>query len=227
MQEELLKLFSDYLEDVEYLSNEEKDMMMRLGVESKKNLTFWYLCFESINHSRQKVEMQELQLTFEIKERCGITWNNKKLEIEEDEAKELIEHFIDIFEDIYPLGTVVELNAAFSKSLNLRKATHPIRVVIVDRFISTRDKTAYFPYAGVVYPVGTFGYGKCVQFTSALIDSVVHAGYRDEMDEAYIVLMKKELILDNEAVSFGFVEQSQMDEYRAMIGEIYSGEEGN
>ena len=112
----------------------------------------------------------------------------------------------------------MELSEDFSKSLKLKNQTYKVKVVIIERFSSTADKEAYFPYVGTVYPVGTLGYGRCIQFTSSLIDSVVHAGYQDDMDNAYILLMKKELILDNEAVSFGFLSKGRMEKYREELG---------
>ncbi|MEF2115356.1 MULTISPECIES: DUF4176 domain-containing protein [Clostridium] len=33
--------------------------------------------------------------------------------------------------------------------------------------------------------------GKAIQFTSELIEKVVHVGYSDEQEEAYVYLLKK------------------------------------
>ncbi|MBU3102327.1 DUF4176 domain-containing protein [Clostridium sp. DSM 17811] len=49
----------------------------------------------------------------------------------------------------------------------------------------------YFQYAGVVYPLGMVDAGKAIQFTSELIEKVVHVGYSDEQEEAYVYLLKK------------------------------------
>lgn len=227
MKEELLKLFSDYLEDADYLDKQQQVMLMQLGMESEKLLSFWYECYKCMNQLIEKAELKEYQLSFYSGDKCHFIWKNQELTLEQDNMKELIAHYIDIFESIYPLGTVVELSMDFSKSLQLKNQNQKVKVVILERFVSTITKEAYFPYVGIVYPVGMLGHGKCIQFTSELIDSVVHMGYRDAMEDAYVLLMKKELIIDNNAVSFGFGEQSKVDEYREKIGGLYGGKEGN
>lgn len=227
MREELLKLFSDYLEDADYLDKQQQLMLIQLAMEGEKILPFWYACYKCINQLIEKAELQEYQLSFYIKDKCYLIWNNQKLILEQDSTRELIAHYIDIFEPIYPLGTVVELSLDFSKFLNLKNQNQRVKVVIVERFVATNTKESYFPYVGIVYPVGMLGHGKCVQFTRELINSVVHMGYQDAMEDTYVLLMKKELILDNNAVSFGFVEQSRVDELKEKIGGVYGGKDRN
>lgn len=214
MKEELLKIFSDYLEDADYLKEEQQLMLMQMGMESERLLSFWYSCFECMNRLIEKAEVTEMQLSFYMDEKCHLLRGKQEIVLEQENARELIARFIDIFEPIHPLGTVVALSEDFSKSLKLKNQKDKVKVVIIERFASTKDKETYFPYIGIVYPVGMLGRGKCIHFTSALIDSVVQEGFRDEMEDAYVLLMKKELILDNDAMSFGFLERDRMEQYR-------------
>ncbi len=227
MREELLRLFSDYLEDTDYLNKQEQVMLMQLAMEGEKLLSFWYECHKCMNRMTEKVELQEYQLSFYFNEKYHLIWKNQELILEQDCMKELIAHYIDIFEPIYPLGTVVELSSDFSQSLQLKNRNQKVKAVVIERFVSNSTKEAYFPYVGIVYPVGMLGHGKCIHFTSALIDRVIHLGYRDEMEDAYVLLMKKELVIDNDAVSFGFVEESKVAEYKEKMGGAYSESEGN
>lgn len=218
MQKELLKMFSDYLEDVEYLDNEHKEMLMVLAMESEKLLPFMYDCYGCITQQLERAELKEKQLSFYMDEECYLKWGMQEFVLNINDARELIARFIDILEPIYPLGTVVALKEDFSRSLKLKSHINQVKVVIIERFASTKEKDAYFPYVGIVYPVGMLGHGKCIHFTNALVDHVVHMGYRDEMDDAYILLMKKELILDNDAMSCGFLTKEEVEEYREELG---------
>lgn len=204
MRDELMRIFSDYLEDVDFLNNEEKKIIMKLGIENEKCLPFFYDCYQSINSTKGRVEFNDMKLIFYYENKYHLIWDEEEIIFEEKHIRDLIAHYVDIFEEIYPMGTVVELSLDFSQKLKLKRVDQKVRVVIVERFASNNDKTAYYPYVGFVYPIGMAGCGKCIQFTGSLIDSVVHMGYRDNMEEAYVLLMKTELILKNDAISYGF-----------------------
>lgn len=227
MQEELLRIFSDYLEDVEYLNQEQKVMFMQLCMESKKLITFCYDCFLCMNGGKEKAEIEEKQWYFYMDSQCHMDLEAEKIVLNSEDMRELLGKIIDIFEPVYPLGTVVELKEDFTRSLKLQSPDMKVKAVIVERFAATKDKQTYFPYVGVIYPVGTLGYGRFLHFTSALVDSVVQDGYRDEMEDAYVLLMKKELLLDHDAVSFGFLQREQAEGYREELGVGKNGEEGD
>jgi hypothetical protein len=126
------------------------------------------------------------------------------MEFTELELREIITSMIDILEKIYPLGTVVDLkNEYLRKHINIDKIEN-IRIVITHRFLYHEGDKAYFPYAGVTYPVGVFDKNEVINFTNALIEKVVHQGYSDVQEEAYVYLMKQELILSNRMHSYGF-----------------------
>lgn len=91
------------------------------------------------------------------------------------------------------------------------------------RFTASHDKKTYFPYVGVVYPTGILKKDQFIYFTSALIGSVVQEGYRDEAEETYVLLMKKEMLLENQAVSFGFLGKEKAAEYAKEV--MHSGKE--
>lgn len=77
-----------------------------------------------------------------------------------------------------------------------------VRITITYRFVKS-DNT-YYTYAGVVYPVGNFNTDKIIKFTPTLIKKVLHRGYSDEQEDAYVYLMKNEYILEDKMKSAGY-----------------------
>lgn len=167
---------------------------------------------------KEKAEMESKYLSFSYEKDCQLLWGKESVNLKEEEAGEMFAKLIDLFEAIHPLGTMVELKEEFTKSLNLKNKNSKLRVVIVERFAETEDKQAYFPYVGVVYPIGTLGKGKFLHFSSSLIDSVIHEGYHDDMEDAYVLLMKKKLLIDYGGKSFGFLTKEEMEAYRDEMG---------
>lgn len=218
MEEGLLKLFADYLDDEEELEREQKELLMLLGARAGRNIPFFYDCFRCMDGVTEQAESEDGKLSFYKKEECHLSLEGQELLLKEEKARELLAKIIDLFELVHPMGTVVELSEEFTKSLKLKNVQEKIKVVITERFALTRDKQAYFPYVGSVYPTGTMGQGNYIHFTSALIDSVVQEGYRDEVEDAYILYMKKKVLLEQDAVSFGFLEQKQKVKYAEEMG---------
>ena len=213
MEEGLLKLFADYLDETDDLDQEQKELLMLLGAHAKGCIPFFYDCFRCMDHRMEQAETEDGKLSFRMEGECRLIFEEQELILKEEQARELLAKMIDLFEPVYPLGTVVELSEEFTKSLGLEKIQEKIKVVITGRFAAAHDKKTYFPYAGVVYPTGVLKKDQFIHFTSALIDSVVQEGYRDEAEEAYVLLMKKELLLEQEAVSFGFLGKEKAAEY--------------
>ena len=126
------------------------------------------------------------------------------MEFSNQQLKEIVAGMIDILETILPLGTVVDLKKEFlQKNIQISDIQN-IRIIITHRFLYQENDKAYFPYAGVVYPVGMFDGNKLINFTPAMIDTVVHKGYSDAQEEAYVYMMKQELILEEGMHSYGF-----------------------
>ena len=73
---------------------------------------------------------------------------------------------------------------------------------------------SYFQYAGAIYPVGLVGDGRTIHFSTALIDKVLKEGYSDEQEEAYIYVVKEELLIDKNMNSFGFAPKEDLEEYK-------------
>lgn len=83
-----------------------------------------------------------------------------------------------------------------------------ISVVITQRFLSYTQK-GYFTYAGVVYPVGNLQGNQVIHFNPIMIENVVHKGYADEQEAAYLYLMKQEYVLQKGMYNYEFASEEE------------------
>lgn len=92
-----------------------------------------------------------------------------------------------------------------------------VRVVIVQRYVGESPEGFYYPYAGTLYPIGIPGSRKLIEFTPSLIEKVVRHGYSDEQEDAYVYLMKRELMLERGLHSMGFADKKEREAYREYL----------
>lgn len=91
-----------------------------------------------------------------------------------------------------------------------------VRMVITKRFFSAGD-SGYYPYGAAVYPVGMSGEGRSFCFSSALITRVVHSGYADEMEDAFVYELKHRLIVEQGRKSMGFANEEEQEAMRRFL----------
>lgn len=72
-----------------------------------------------------------------------------------------------------------------------------------------------------LYPIGMLGQIKYIYFSSALIDKVIHGGYSDSVEEAFVYQMKEQLIVKERRKSMGFAN----DEELKVLEELMKGVE--
>jgi hypothetical protein len=127
-------------------------------------------------------------------------------------AKRGVQLMADALQDYLPLGSVVDLKKSPFASVLSEDAYESLRIVITQRFTCVPGTKAYFPYGGIVYPLGTPGSGQMVYFTSPLIERVVHKGFDDEVEVAFVFSMKGALLFEKQYHSVAF---SSLDERKA------------
>ncbi|MCL2492559.1 MAG: DUF4176 domain-containing protein [Clostridiales bacterium] len=114
----------------------------------------------------------------------------------------------DIFLPILPLGSVVGLKKDALKKMGLPDDYSP-DLVIVDRYLAVPDAGIYFPYSGVVYPLGSFGTERKIYFGPQLIEKVIFPGYADRREKPFHALMKEEYILERRLHSMSFAGEQE------------------
>lgn len=152
---------------------------------------------------------------------CTISFSEQRFTIAETHFRHLFECTIEMMRELLPLGTVVELDPNYFKPDE--QSSTPTKVVITGRFIAPQNYNSYFPYAGVVYPLGEIKKGSQIYFTKPLIQSIVHLGFQDDMEKAFEILMKEELIVEKDLKSIEF----SGDDMKRLENELESQKAGD
>jgi len=150
-----------------------------------------------------------------------IIFDDQQFSIHEDMFVRLLANSIEIMRDLLPLGSVVELDETYFKPDQQTNTSS--KIVITKRFIAPKNYQSYFPYAGVTYPIGEMKPNSIIYFTEPLIKRVVHEGYKDDMEKAFQILMKKEFIVEKDMNSIEF-SASDMRKLQHEINEQKVGE---
>ena len=122
------------------------------------------------------------------------------------------------FSEIYPLGSVVEIDDALLRD-DFRKAASvktemrsSVQVVITGRFVPLHDDDREYviEYVGRVRPFGEGSKIAPMLLNRAMIKGVVHSGLEDEIEEADVMKLRSELINGNQ-LSVAFATDKQLE----------------
>lgn len=194
-----------------------------LGLLKEDNQLFLQL-YHAYKHHLPSLDLQHQDeiISYRREEtKHSIVFSNKRIELSESLFRDLFISVIGLTREVLPLGTVVELNPAYFKP-NPASET-PTKAVITERFVAPSGYRSYFPYGGIVYPLGEVKKGAKIHFTDPLIQKIVHLGYRDEVEDAFVYLMKEELIVDNHMHSIEFSKEDMTkveEEVQLKAGEV-------
>ncbi len=163
---------------------------------------------EAYGALQKEEDYQSLELSLENKGGT-LKIGNQTVAEGKHKIKELLEVMTEAVQDILPLGTVVELKQEEIPK-EQREGKGALRVVITRRFLEIEGETEYLPYSGVLYPVGAISQEQQVYFTGHAVKNILHRGYSDESELAY-VLHTKEIILQKRLRSIMFLEEEYHD----------------
>ena len=135
------------------------------------------------------------------------------------QAKLAMRLMYGVMADCMPLGTVVVLRKEeFGARLDAI-TTDSLRVVINQRMAALPNSPLFFDYGGVIYPFGLVKGAESIYFSPDLIERVVHLGFSDEADQAFLTALKADLVLKRGYYSFALASD---DERRAARSEMRS-----
>lgn len=216
------ELLRQWLGKKEYLSVFDIPKLDALGNSAFHNTGFLYEIYEALMMGEDLPETAE-EKPCRIFKGEDDTWtlaiSEKEISLSFEDMKDLLSGMIDLQEEIYPLGSVVALNKDFmARNIPEIGKLDSFRVVITHRFLSYID-TAYYQYAGVIYPFGMLGRPEVLHFSSAMINEVVHKGFSDEVEEEYVFRMKNELLVERGMHSAGFATKKEFEEIDKKIKE--------
>lgn len=143
---------------------------------------------------------------------CGIkdkTYTQQDMTLSVEQWKWVLSGAYELLLPILPLGSVVDLKKEIlAKDIKELGQVERVRIVITQRYLAY-TKQGYFTYAGVVYPVGRIKREEIIHFHGPMIQKVVHRGYEDEQETAYVSLMKQEYIVEQGMRSYMFAEEEE------------------
>ncbi len=212
-------LWQEYVENADYIERVWKEGVIDFGENFLNgNVTFLYEVYQAfIDQERFRIDEQRGIEYEKDQDLYFIRYQGEEWSFEYKPMKELLERSIGIFEDMLPLGSVVDLKKEFLQKGSETELPDTIRMVIVQRYVGESPEGFYYPYAGAVYPIGNPGNTKLLEFTPALIQTVVSRGYSDEQEEAYQYLMKQEVFLHRGLHSMGFADEEERSAYQKFV----------
>lgn len=168
-----------------------------LNGQQQKTLEQWFLSYENKLPKLYEYYKTVCNSNSDVHTEQGIT-------LSKEQWKSLISGGVELMQRILPLGSVADLKKEKLQGvLPKLEQAEKVRVVITQRFLSYTEG-GYFTYAGVVYPVGNMTGSQVIHFNSQMVQKVVHLGYEDEQDSAYVYLMKQEYVLQKGMRSYEF-----------------------
>lgn len=218
-EEYRMMLWEEYVQQAPFIEAVRKEGCIRLGrAFVKGDVSFPYEVYFAFQEKERFRLDESLGLEYERDgEEYFLRHQGEEWAFEGAELKGFLEHLIGIFEEVLPLGSVVDLKKEFLEETVPLQDVERVRAVIVMRYVGESPEGFYYPYAGTLYPIGMPGSRKLIEFTPALIEKVVWRGYSDEQEDAYVYLMKRELMLERGLRSMGFADKGEREAYREYL----------
>lgn len=219
------ELLRQWLGKKEYLSVFDIPKLDELGNKAFHNVGFLYEAYEALAKEDAagdtEIAISHNDGVCRLTRKDDGVWTlsafDKEITLAFEDMKDVLIGMIDLQEEIYPLGSVVALNKDFmARNIPEIGKLDSFRVVITHRFMSYAD-SIYYPYAGVIYPFGMLGRPEVLYFSYAMVDEVMHKGFADESEDAYVYEMKKELILERGMHSVGFATKEELEKIEMKI----------
>lgn len=213
-----LSLWREYMETTPYIQETDRDIMGQIAGCYVEDPRFLFRVYEALVEQERFLEDEENEVRYE---RDGMEYilsiNDETCVFGEDSFRHVLVSMLDLLDNTLPLGSVVDLKKeAYRGKANMEGISH-IRMVITHRFLGREEDSHYFPYAGVVYPTGMLGRQEVLYFTSPLVEKVVKEGYRDEEEDAYVYLMKQELVIEKGKSSFGYATKEDIETFNKKV----------
>ncbi len=213
-----LNLWKEFMEHTEYVLQRDRETMGRIAGTYVDDVSFLMRIYEAYVEKERFIEDEEHSVRYERDgEDYILALERRECVFSKENFRKVIVSMLDLLEDTLPLGSVVDLKKSAYKNVPEASGVEHIRMVITYRFLGKEEDSHYFPYAGVVYPTGMLGRKEVLYFTRPLVEKVVREGYRDEQEDAYVYLMKKELVIEKGKNSFGYATKEEIEAFNAQV----------
>ena len=205
------KIIEEWLNKHTDITSEEKNVFINIKKDIGTNMKLYYDMNRIIMQGEGSLDNKDVNIEFKCKDgQCMLSTLYGKVYMESMKFRVIIGTFIEIYEPIYPIGTVLKLKKeAFNNVLDISQIDE-LKVVVAHRFVPINNNR-YIPYIGFIYPVGPTGEeNDALHFTSPAIEQVVHMGFSDEQEEAYAFNLKSVAIANLDMHSVAFMTREEM-----------------
>ena len=171
------RLIREWFKRYTTLDNNQVNMLMDIKDAIQSDLSLLYTMNKYIVEGNGEISDKALNIEFICREgKCGLYTDKGEIIMEASEFRRILAAMIDIYEDMYPLGTVLDLKKEYYRDMLPVDEVEHIRVVVNYRFVPVSDDM-YIPYVGSVYPIGNNGKNTTgIHFTPMTVEKVVHMG---------------------------------------------------
>jgi len=208
-----------------------KEGLLSIGLTIGSNRTAFKELYTAYFTNESKYEHQPRRgpkIEFEFSRSRDVLIKRSELELKFSTARFLEYMSLQVFcyGDIYPLGSVVELDEMlftkkFMRSSGVLKENGRILAVITGRFVPVDEgnKKHVIEYVATPFPSGKAPSGEKVTMflNKVLIKNLVHSGYSDEKESEYVQELREELVLSNKK-SVAFLTDAEMEDLASQKG---------
>lgn len=214
-----LSLWQEFMEKTSYIPEKKREIMGQIAGCYVEDRTFLSEVYAAFIEKERFLEDKENEVRYERDgEDYILSWKGKECFFDKIAFQKVLASMLDLLEDMLPLGSVVDLKKEFYKGKEEIEEIEHLRMVVSYRFLGKEEDAYYFPYAGVVYPTGMMGQEEVLYFTRPLVETIVKEGYRDEQEEAYVYLMKQELVIEKGKNTFGYASRAEIETFNKRKG---------
>lgn len=205
------RLIKEWLKKYTSVDPDQIAMLMDIKEKIQDDLTLLYQMNKIIVQGEGHTVDKEIGVEFVSNNGIStLQTNYGQIMLDNTSFRQIIAAFIDVYEDIYPLGTVVDLKKEYFRGVLPVDEVEHVRVVISYRYIPCSENM-YIPYMGNIYPIGNSGIKtNGLHFSPKAIEKVVHMGYIDEEEIAFLFQRKYEMLIENNMHSSGFATSDEM-----------------
>ena len=223
-EEYKLGLWKDFMDNTELIPEKYKETMGKIAATYVSDTSFLFRIYKGFRENERFIEDEKTGIRYERDRDEHILFaDGKECVYDKSTFHRIIASYLDLLEDTLPLGTVVDLKKDAFRNVVETDEVKDFRFVITHRFLGKEEDHFYFPYAGVVYPIGILDDETIYHFTRPMVEKIVHMGYKDESEEAFVYLMKQDLIIKKSKNTYGYATDDGVKEFMEKVREKNGG----
>lgn len=216
------ELLKKYVTKISSGDKDKQELLYKIGSLYLDDQKFLFEIYRALRYGKTSKSDALTQVYYKEKdEEYFLGLNEKEISFDKKTLIGVIAGFLDLLEDMLPLGTVVDIRKDIYRDSEKSTGVHvddfdDFRMVITHRFLGSNGKM-YYPYAGVAYPTGMLDSKEVFYFTRPMVDEIVQLGFQDEKELQFQFLMKNELIIENGMRTAGYAETDDVLELNREI----------